>query len=83
MRSLWKEFEKVSTKFSTMYVIKIQALKRDDALHINTPDPMYCKTALHYAVENGNHDCVRFLLDNGADPNARDIHDKQPGYYGE
>ena len=31
---------------------------------------------LHYAAESGDFDCVEFLIDNGANINARDVQGK-------
>ncbi len=39
------------------------------------------KTALHIAVMNGKYDACELLLEEGADPNARDQHGKSTLYY--
>lgn len=36
------------------------------------------KTPLHRACVHGAHDCVRDLLEAGADPNAQDSNDRTP-----
>ncbi len=39
------------------------------------------KTALHIAVMNGKYDACKLLLEEGADPKARDKHGKTALYY--
>lgn len=38
-------------------------------------------TALHFAVKSGHEDCVRFLLDHGADPERTDASGKTAFLY--
>jgi ankyrin repeat protein len=47
---------------------------------INQPN-LQLQTPLHLAVQNGNSDYVRFLIDHGADLNAQDLNLRTPLHY--
>jgi ankyrin repeat protein len=36
------------------------------------------RTALHYAVDLENKEIIKFLMDNGADPDSKDYDDSSP-----
>lgn len=38
------------------------------------------RTVLHYAAEQGNLEIVKFLLQNGANPNAKEFREKAKGF---
>lgn len=40
---------------------------------------VHCRTALHEAAKAGNSDCVRLLLERGADPTMKDSNGDVPG----
>lgn len=49
----------------------------EDSLNDGVPDTI--KTlALHEAIISGSHNCCRILLDNGANPNGRELHTYPP-----
>ena len=50
---------------------ELQTLLNDGA-NINAIEPHYGKTALHYVSMRGKSDCVKLLLDKGANINATD-----------
>lgn len=57
---------------------KIVELLVEKGVDINARDPKQGWTALHLAARDGHSDIVRFLLENGAEVDARDIFGNTP-----
>ncbi len=52
--------------------VTVEQLVRSDPSLVATPDAATQRTALHGAANVGHAEIVRFLLDNGGDPNLQD-----------
>lgn len=70
-------------RFHTGHARLVLAAMRGDvkmlANSLNDGIPDTIKTlALHEAINSGSHACCRLLLDNGANPNGRDLHTYTP-----
>ena len=66
---------------STGDLATLQAQIAQDKDLVNQHSGKDGKTALHIAVMNGKVEAVKILLNNGADPNARDFYCRTPYYY--
>ena len=48
-------------------------LNKKDIQSVNTQSPKKKETALHYASRNNQLNCVKFLIEHGADPNIKGL----------
>ncbi|KAJ3571831.1 hypothetical protein NPX13_g5244 [Xylaria arbuscula] len=61
--------------------IHLFELLDDNGATVNSVHPLYGRSALSYAAEEGSINSVKSLLKVGADPNSRDVFDRTPLFY--